>query len=148
MRRPYADRQGWRGELDFPPETLQTIIREALVSRDQLMVHAVGDSAIAMLLRSLAAAAPESTWHALRPRIEHGDFLAPDLLPSARRLGVVVVQNPAHFAIPELIRRRYGPGRAGAAQPLRALLTAGVPIALGSDGPMNPYLNLMFTVTH
>src|SRR5207247_8153611 len=54
----------------------------------------------------------------------------------------------AHFAIPELIRRRYGPGLAGAAQPLRSLLTAGVPIALGSDGAMNPYLNLMFAVTH
>src|SRR5207247_8019497 len=72
MRRPYADREGWHGELDFPPGTLQAIIREALVSRDQLMVHAVGDSAIAVLLRSLAAAAPESTWRALRPRIEIG----------------------------------------------------------------------------
>ena len=148
MRRPYADRPGWSGEVDFPPETLQAIIRETLASREQLLVHAVGDSAIAVLLRLLSGAAPESTWHALRPRIEHGDFLTADLLPSARRLGVVVVQNPAHFTIPDLIRRRYGPGLAGAAQPLRSLLTAGVPIALGSDGPMNPYLNLMFAVTH
>src|SRR5205814_128952 len=98
--------------------------------------------------RLLSAAAAESTWHALRPRIEHGDFLTRDLLPSARRLGVVVVQNPAHFTIPDLLRRRYGPGRTGAAQPLRSLLAAGVPIALGSDGPMNPYLNIMFAVTH
>src|SRR5439155_1480972 len=96
----------------------------------------------------LPAAAPESTWHALRPRIEHGDFLTADLVPSARRLGVVVVQNPARFTILDLIRRRYGPGRAGVAQPLRSLLTAGVPIALGSDGPMNPYLNIMLAVTH
>src|SRR5207245_1679687 len=132
MRHPYADPPEWYGELDFPPETLAAVIRETLAAREQLLVHAVGDSAIAVLLR----------------RIEHVDFLPPDLLPSARRLGVVVVQNPAHFAIPELIRRRYGPGRAGAAQPLRSLLTAGVPIALGSDGPMNPYLNIMLAVTH
>jgi hypothetical protein len=29
------------------------------------------------------------------------------------------------------------------AQPLRSLLDAGIPVALGSDGPMNPYLNIM-----
>lgn len=28
-------------------------------------------------------------------------------------------------------------------QPLRSLLDAGIPVALGSDGPMNPYLNIM-----
>src|SRR5437763_793741 len=38
--------------------------------------------------------------------------------------------------------------RTGAAQPLGSLLAAGVPIALGSDGPINPYLNIMFAVTH
>src|SRR5256886_15123274 len=84
------------------------MIREPLAAREQLLVHAVGDSAIAVLLGLLSAAAPESTWHALRPRIEHGDFLTADLVPSARRLGVVVVQNPARFTILDLIRRRYG----------------------------------------
>src|SRR3989442_6389080 len=87
MRRPYADRPEWYGELDFPPETLGAIIRETLAAREQLLVHAVGDSAIAVLLHRLVAAAPESTWHALRPRIEHGAFLTADLVPSARRLG-------------------------------------------------------------
>src|SRR5256886_14569046 len=52
------------------------------------------------------------------------------------------------FPYTTLFRSRYGPGRAGVAQPLRSLLTAGVRIALGSDGPMNPYLNIMLAVTH
>lgn len=30
----------------------------------------------------------------------------------------------------------------------RSLLDAGIPLAFGSDGPMNPGLNLMFAVTH
>src|SRR5437879_13713399 len=107
MRRPYADRPGWSGEVDFPPESLQAIIRETLASREQLLVHAVGDSAIAVLLRLLSGAAPASTWHALRPRIERGDFLTPDLLPSARRLEVAGVQDTAPVPLPDLIRRRY-----------------------------------------
>src|SRR5213076_3625462 len=46
------------------------------------------------------------------------------------------------------MHRRLATDVAAAAQPLRSLLAAGLPIALGSDGPMNPYLNIMFAVTH
>jgi predicted amidohydrolase YtcJ len=31
---------------------------------------------------------------------------------------------------------------------LRSLLAAGIPVALGSDGPMNPYLNIMLACMH
>jgi len=34
------------------------------------------------------------------------------------------------------------------AQPLRSPMAAGIPVALGSDGPMNPYLNIMLAATH
>jgi len=34
------------------------------------------------------------------------------------------------------------------AQPLRSLLAAEIPVALGSDGPLNPFLNIMFATTH
>jgi hypothetical protein len=33
-------------------------------------------------------------------------------------------------------------------QPLRSLLEAGIPVAFGSDGPLNPYLNIMLAITH
>ncbi len=33
-------------------------------------------------------------------------------------------------------------------QTLRSLIDAGIPVALGSDGPMNPFLNIMFATIH
>src|SRR5437660_11821679 len=109
MRHPYADRPEWYGELDFPPETLAAVMRETLAPREQLLVHAVGDSAIAVLLRPLSGAAPDSTWHAPRARSEPGGFLTPAPPPSARRPGVVVGHNPAHLAPPAPSRPHSAP---------------------------------------
>lgn len=148
MRRPYADRPEWRGRLNFPPDTIRAILSEALASREQLMVHIAGDSTLRVFFAQMQALAPDSAWRPLRVRIEHGDWLAGDLLPVARRLGIVLVQNPTHFAFdPGMLRRRFGrvPGEL---MQLRSVLDAGVPVAIGSDGPNNPFLNLMFAVTH
>jgi predicted amidohydrolase YtcJ len=80
-------------------------------------------------------------WREMRVRIEHGDGVVGDLIRRADDLGVVVVQNPTHFSLVELVAARYGADTSFF--PLRTLLEQGVPIALGSDGPFNPYLNIM-----
>jgi predicted amidohydrolase YtcJ len=33
-------------------------------------------------------------------------------------------------------------------QPVRSLIEAAIPLALGSDGPMNPFLNIMYATLH
>ena len=73
-------------------------------------------------------------WATRRVRIEHGNGITPDLLPQVRNLGVVVVVNPTHASL--------------AGQPDRAMLDAGIPLAIGSDAEgrtpgMNPFLNIM-----
>jgi predicted amidohydrolase YtcJ len=87
-------------------------------------------------------------WRARRVRIEHGDWVAGELLPVARRLGVVIVQNPLHFVLPPgMIEARFG-RRPPSLQAARAIVAAGIPLAFGSDGPPNPYLGIMFATTH
>jgi hypothetical protein len=148
MRRPYLDRPGWHGRPDFPPDTVRAMLREALTGREQLMLHIAGDSTLRVVFTAMLALAPDSVWRPLRVRIEHGDWLGGDLLPVARRLGVVLVQNPTHFALDSaMLRERFGRVPAEF-QPVRSTLAAGVPLAIGSDGPGNPFLNLMFAVTH
>jgi predicted amidohydrolase YtcJ len=148
MRRPYAGRPGWYGRLIFPVDTIRAILREAVESADQLMLHVVGDSTIALVLRLMTETAPDSAWQAHRVRFEHADMLAPDLLPLVRRLGIVVVQNPSHLIMGPRIGAQYGAELARWIQPVRTLIDAGIPLALGSDGPLNPFLNLMLAVTN
>jgi hypothetical protein len=148
MRAPYADRPGWHGRANFAADTLRALLREAVARDRQPMLHAVGDSTIALLLAAMRDVAPDSVWRRLRPRIEHGDGLARDQFDAARRLGIVVVQNPSHLAIASTMQARWGAERLARLDHLRSLVDAGIPLALGSDGPRSPGLNLMFATMH
>jgi predicted amidohydrolase YtcJ len=148
MRRPYADQPGWHGRANFPFDTLRAILRDALTRREQPMLHAVGDSTIALVIAAMRAEAPDSAWRALRPRLEHADALARDQLADVRSLGMVVVQNPAHLAIPPVMNARWGAERLGRLNLLRTLVDSGVPLAIGSDGPREPGLNVMLATLH
>jgi predicted amidohydrolase YtcJ len=147
MREPYVDRPRERGRLNFPETEIRKMLEEAKASGEPLMLHCAGDDVTAAVLRQMDATGGERVWKMRRVRIEHGDGLMPDLWPAARRLGVVVVQNPAHFLFPEMFVARLGPERAARYQPLRSLMASGIPLAIGSDGPLNPFLNLMWAVT-
>jgi len=77
----------------------------------------------------------------------------PDLIPRAKSLGVIVVENPTHFAFGELFVRRYGPERAAVMLPLRSLMDAGIPLVIATDGVagipvLNPYLSIMFATVY
>lgn len=148
MRQPYADRPGWYGRANFPLDTLRAIVRDALRRREQPMLHAVGDSTIALLITAMRAEAPDSVWRSLRPRLEHADALGRDQLADIKKLGIIVVQNPAHLAIPEIMNARWGPERLRRIDMMRSLLDSGVTLAIGSDGPLEPGINVMLATLH
>ena len=75
-------------------------------------------------------------------------MLSDDLLARAKALGVVVVMNPLHFMFPDVYLARLGPARKAWMQPLKTLLDRGIPLAIGSDGPMNPFMNVLWAATH
>lgn len=147
LRQAYADRNGWRGAPNFKPDVFAPMLLRALESREPLLVHAVGDAAIDQLFAGMQRAGSPLRWQLRRLRIEHGDLLSPDLFDQARRFGVILVQNPSHFTVPEL-RARWGAERLSRAMAVKSAVAAGVPLALGSDGPLNPFLNIMFAAQH
>jgi len=148
MNEPYADRAGWTGRLNLSAADIDATLRRALDTNDQPLFHIVGDRAIDAVFAAMERLAPAERWQALRPRIEHGEFLTASRIARAKRLGIINVENPAHFTIRDEMRARFGAARAESAQAVRSLIEGGVPFALGSDGPMNPFLNVMFAITH
>ena len=147
MRTTYADRPDWHGNLEFPADTIRAMLARALATREPLHLHIAGDSVPRLVFGMMRALAPDSAWRPLRVRVEHGDWILGDLLPVARSLGVVVVANPTHFALdPAMVRARFGSIPPFMA--VRSLLAAGIPLGIGSDGPRNPFLNLMFAITN
>jgi predicted amidohydrolase YtcJ len=142
LREPYSDRPDTRGRLNFPDEQVVGYLRKALTAGEQPMFHAVGDAAIDTVLNGLERTGAEQ-WTALRPRIEHGDMVEPSHFDRVRRFGVCVVQNPSHFMLAATMRERLG-DRARRVMMMKSLMAANVPVALGSDGPLNPFLNVMF----
>ena len=130
--------------LTFPPSEIKKMLRESLRNNDQLMVHVFGYNSASAMLNAMQDTGGKKVWAGRRVRFEHGDGLFPDLIPLAKEMDVVIVQNPSHLNVgmifPGLVLEH--------AQPLRSLLAAGIPVALGSDGPTNPYLNIMFASLH
>ena len=151
LRQPYADRPDWHGRVNFTDAELRTILQSALDRDEQTALHIVGDATLAQVLDVMAALAPAEAWRPRRVRIEHGEGLMPDLLPRVVDFGLVLVQNPLHFAIPDVMAARYGAERVAEVQLLRSAAEAGVPVALGADAGgsgLNPWLNLMMATLH
>jgi predicted amidohydrolase YtcJ len=148
MRAPYSDLRSTSGRINLPPQRIDQFVGWAYSTEDPLAVHAFGDAAIEAYVAAVEKGGVAEVWKEKRPRIEHGDMLAPDLIPRVKRMNMLVVQNPTHFTFPEIFLARYGKERVAWMQPMKSLLDAGIPLSIGSDGPMNPFLNIMAAVTH
>ena len=129
MTRPYPGRKNWYGRLDFPIDTIRKILKEALTSNRQLMMHIVGDSATKVVLQLMKEMAPPERWRPKRVRIEHGvGILTASSIKDVKDMGIIIVHTPQY----------------GMRSPLHTWIKMGIPVAIGPDALINPYLNIMF----
>jgi predicted amidohydrolase YtcJ len=107
--------------------------------------HAIGDAALQAVADGLRQAADllgEDALRAARHRVEHVEMVTAEQVATFAALGIVASVQPAFDARwggPDgMYAQRLGRERALGLNPLAALATAGVALALGSDSPVTP----------
>lgn len=137
MHEPFTDADT-TGQLRFDPISSRPLVQTALDLGGISAIHAIGDRANAAVLDfydDLIQDGADPT----RLRIEHASILGPDEIAAFARLGVTASVQPAFMASEtEWLEKRVGPDRLLQSYPLRTLLDAGVPLAGGSDCPVEP----------
>jgi len=134
---PYSDEPGTRGLATVEPETLRAVLQRALAQGFQVAAHAIGDAANRMVLDAYEAAFGPGGGARRRFRIEHAQVLAPADVPRFKALGVIPSMQPTHCTSDMYwALDRLGPERAKGAYLWTTFLAQGVPVAGGSDAPV------------
>ena len=136
------DDEAGPGILFLDADTLARRIDPFAEAEWSIATHAIGDRAIATVLDAY-----EKVWGrdcaSAAPRIEHAQFLTPELVKRIAELGVVVCVQPG-AALTDLTDARRAVGeRSETAYRWDLLLDAGVRVLTGSDTePLAPLLGL------
>lgn len=149
---PYTDDPGNKGLLLIEPKTLERVTVEALRHGWQVATHAIGDRGNALVLDAYEAArkaVPDAK--DARLRIEHAQVVRRQDLTRFARIEAIASMQPSH-AIDDMrwADARLGPERVQGAYAWRWFLDAGVPIAFGSDFPVevvNPFYGIYAALT-
>ena len=139
MNAPYADDPGNSGIPRYTQAELNAMAVERARAGFQMGFHAIGDRAVEMALDAFALAEPQSPSHDLRWRIEHSQIAGPGDFARYKQLGVIASMQPNHLLTDMAwAGARLGPERSKYAYAWKSFLDAGVPLAYGTDYPVEP----------
>ena len=147
----YSDDPHNRGLLLTAPEDFEKAVRKADGCGVQVATHAIGDRGNRLVLETYGCVLGERAAQDHRWRIEHAQVVALEDIPRFKSLGLIASMQPTH-ATSDMpwAQARLGPERIAGAYAWRRFLEAGVPLALGSDFPVessDPRLGLHAAVT-
>lgn len=139
QREPYLGSTN-RGALNYTPEEIEQVIREAHDDGWQVGVHANGDAAIDVTLDAFERATGGKGAGRLRHRIEHCSILHDGQMQRMKKLGISpsFLIGHVHFWGRAFRDRLLGPARADRLDPCRSALRAGLRISLHSDFNVTP----------
>jgi predicted amidohydrolase YtcJ len=129
---------------------LKAVTRVIASHQWPIRIHATYDETITRIL-DVFERVFEETGYKSRWAIDHAETISQRNIARIKAMGGgIAVQNRLAFA-GEFFADRYGKEAAASAQPLRAIVDAGIPVGAGTDATRvasyNPWLSLYWMVT-
>ncbi|UAK24393.1 amidohydrolase [Sphingomonas nostoxanthinifaciens] len=150
LKQPYADQPGTRGLQFLDDAKLRNLMSRAAMDDFQVAVHAIGDAANAQVLDAIDELS-DTYKGDRRWRIEHAQIVDPADLPRFAKHGIVASMQPTHATSDHrMAAARLGTARLAGAYAWKTMLDEGVPLAFGSDYPVedpNPFPGMADAVT-
>ncbi len=136
LKAPYADDPGNTGLKLLDGTQLRNLMSRAAIDHFQVAVHAIGDAANAEVLDAIDELS-ETYDGDRRWRIEHAQIVDPADFARFSAHGTIASMQPVHESSDRLMAEaRLGPDRLAGAYAWRTMQENGVPLAFGSDAPV------------
>ncbi len=144
LRRDYSDAPGNRGIAVYEQKELDELVLAAHEAGMQIAFHAIGDGAVEQCLNAVEKAMIEKKKD-LRHRLVHCQIVDEHLLDRMRKLQMGAdIQPPFTASDWALTEPRLGKVRADSSYNWRTMLRKGIPLAGGSDSPVESLIPLGF----
>jgi predicted amidohydrolase YtcJ len=150
----------YRGIQLVPTAQLKKMVRKVAAAGLQFTAHSVGDGAVQTLLETYAEVEKElPAMRETRPCVTHCNFMTPESIQLAAKLGVVIDLQPIWFHLDgHTLLKQFGQERTARFQPLSQMVKAGIPVGGGSDhmqkigslraiNAYNPWLGMWIAVS-
>ncbi|MCC5929164.1 MAG: amidohydrolase family protein [Cyclobacteriaceae bacterium] len=132
MRTAYEGSPGWHGRLNFPEDTIRSILRKAIETDHQMVLHIVGDSTFTIVLSMMKEIASPEEWRKKRVRIEHNAINDTEAyLEQIKMYDLLMMHTPiyAHRSL------------------LKTLLKNRIQVGIAPDHAMNPFENILIVTS-
>jgi predicted amidohydrolase YtcJ len=160
LLKPYADDPTNSGLPRYDQDKLTQMTKDRVDAGFQIGFHAIGDKGIQMALDAFSEAEKEAHEKNIkaanggddyRLRIEHAQVTNPAQIAQFKKLKIIASMQPSHLLTDmNWATARLGPERAAHSYSWSEFLNAGVPLAFGTDypvEPVNPFRGLYSAVT-
>ncbi len=157
MLESFEGSPGNYGILTIPEQEMMDNVSDATEMGLTIAIHAIGDRAAKVALDAIERAqmllaeqgTPEDVRSGLRYRLEHVQLITPEDLQRMRRMGVIASIQPFHAVADRDIAERYWGKRHRRAYAYHTMHELGIPLAMGSDAPVERFnpLDILYAAT-